>query len=282
VAHNTWKMTYALEGFEQGVSPSPSARGTHNNVSAKAMGSVATGKEEYAVVKKHFIKHMNHAMVYCDDPLHREISRFLNDDLTKFPLWKYLKFNVRSGVAQLFRFGWAMWLPVIGLFVALMLLHRFAHMGYIRIMGFFATLTLAIIISMGFYVKSITQEIQRDEDPEPGPPKKSIHTEYPTECITLGLLQFAMFFVCYGVARMICQPWMWELHFWPVFCLTVVAVFSAVLFVWLVAPAIPSFCALQAIPPYVDADNLEQMRHIAEMMSKGESTGMTPRPPAQV
>ena len=33
---------------------------------------------------------------------------------------------------------------------------------------------------------------------------------YNTESIALGALQFTMFVVCYGVARMICQPWMWQ------------------------------------------------------------------------
>merc|ERR1719199_2111469 len=108
---------------------------------------------------------------------------------------------------------------------------------------------------------------ESEEVDAPGTPRKekhSIHNDYPTERILLGALQFSLFFVCYGVARMICQPWMWELHFWPVLILTIVALLSAFLFVWLVSPAIPSFCALQSIPPYVDPGNLETMLHIAE------------------
>lgn len=134
-------------------------------------------------------------------------------------------------------------------------------------MSFFFV-TLAIIVGVAFYNKSVVKEIEAEKEPAPGPKKKSIHTEYPTECISLGLLQFAMFVVCYGVARMICQPWMWELHFWPVLCLSIGALLSAILFVHLVAPGIPSFCALQALPPYVDHENLETMLYIAKGVSR--------------
>lgn len=88
-----------------------------------------------------------------------------------------------------------------------------------------------------------------------------------TEIFILGLLQFSLFFVCYGVARMICQSWMWELHFWPVLVLTIVALVSALLFVWFIAPAIPSFCAAMAMPPYVDRDNIQCMKNVASSSS---------------
>merc|ERR1719207_393975 len=102
--------------------------------------------------------------------------------------------------------------------------------------------------------------------------KKSIHETLNTEGIALGALQFTMWVLGYGVARMICQPWMWELHFWPVLTLTILALVSAALFVWLVAPAIPSFCALESIPPYVDHENLRTMLQIAatvELSARG-------------
>merc|ERR1719254_456977 len=84
---------------------------------------------------------------------------------------------------------------------------------------------------------------------------KSIHETISTETVMLCALQFAMFFVCYGIARMICQPWMWELHFQLVSCLAAISIVSALLFIWLVAPAIPVFAAVMSLPPYVDAKN---------------------------
>jgi len=91
-----------------------------------------------------------------------------------------------------------------------------------------------------------------------------------SELVVLGLLQFSLFFVCYGVARMICQSWMWELHFWPVLVLTVTALISAFLFVWFIAPAIPAFCAAMAMPPYVDSENLKCMLHVVNNPGSSE------------
>jgi hypothetical protein len=189
-------------------------------------------------------------------------------------------------------------LPVICSFFIFMLCHRFAHMGYVRIMTFFTLVTFVIIGFMGYYTKSLGSQIQKGmeadsgkensetlinesmepaKDPSPKQEWKSIHETISTETVMLCSLQFAMFFVCYGVARMICQPWMWELHFWPVFCLTCAALFSAFLFVWLVSPAIPNFCAAMAMPPhYVDPDNLRMMRQVAASVNRKAQGLLTP------
>lgn len=190
--------------------------------------------------------------------------------MSEFPLWMYLKINVRKTVARFFKFNIQMWLPVIGLFLVFMLCHRFAHMGYVRIMGFFTLLMLGVIVGISWFTKSVAKEIQKGEpDTERLQHKeKSIHEMYNTESLALSALQFVMFVVCYGVARMICQPWMWELHFWPVLSLTIVALLCAFLFVWLVAPAIPSFCAAMAVPPYVDDYNLGIMQTVAESVER--------------
>merc|ERR1719353_2202097 len=90
-----------------------------------------------------------------------------------------------------------------------------------------------------------------------------VYTRRSVLSFVLGLLEFCLFFVCYGVARMICQPWMWELHFWPVFFLTIVAIVSAALFVFVVAPGIPSFICVMAMPPYVDPYNMKIIKQVA-------------------
>lgn len=273
VAHDARIMTSELEEFENKASGSSQAAERKKKMSAATMGTVAETANDFVLVKRHFQNHMEHEIKYNDNPGYKEISAMLNDDLTKFPLWMYLKMNVRESISVFFKFDWRLWLPIIGLFVVFMLLHRFAHMGYVRIMGFFAMMTLALIIVMGCFTKSIAREIHNVDEVEAGPRKKSIHEDYNTESIALCLLQFAMFVVCYGVARMICQPWMWELHFWPVFSLTLLALFSAFLFVWLVSPAIPRFCAAMAMPPYVDADNLQQMHAVASSVQGVVRTG---------
>merc|ERR1719263_2443852 len=126
-----------------------------------------------------------------------------------------------------------------------------------------------MICGMGLLNKHVLARIHHKDGQEehslPETPRSaSVHERYNTESIVLGLLQFSLFFVCYGVARMICQPWMWELHFWPVLVLTIVAMLGACLFVILVAPSIPSFLCAMAMPPYVDHHNLQMMKVVAE------------------
>jgi hypothetical protein len=186
-----------------------------------------------------------------------------------FPLNEYLTLNVRLVVPFMFRFGWVMWLPVICLFMTLLLLHRFAHMGYVRIICFFAAVVLLLILGMVWFCRRIEKDIGGFSSLKDLPKEESIHNRYPTEVIFLGILQFCLFFTCYGVARMICQTWMWELHFWPVLCLTLVAAVSAALFVWLVAPTIPAFVIALALPPYIDGSNWDQVKYVAKKVSAG-------------
>merc|ERR1719498_1219030 len=89
--------------------------------------------------------------------------------------------------------------------------------------------------------------------------EQSLHTSYDTEGIVIKLLQFTVFFTTYGIARMICQPWMWQMHFWPVLYLTIAAFILVIAFMVLAAPGIPSFCAVMALPPYVNPVNLKVM-----------------------
>jgi len=269
VAHDTFHFTKSLDEFEdysmihqRSNLESPKRLDIIKMAAANVMGTIAKDSSEYAAVKEHFVKHMTKEAVTEGDSLHKEIVKSVGGDFDRFPLSKYLRFSVRLGVAELFHFGWAMWLPVICLFITLTLLHRFAHLGYVRIMGFFALMTLALIFGISWYSKRVAKEIHDDKEAVAG------QHSLVEQGTLLQLLQFVLFVMCYGVARMICQPWMWELHFWPVLGLTIVAVVSAGLFVWLVAPGIPSFVALQSIPPYLDDTDLETMLYIAKGVSR--------------
>jgi hypothetical protein len=202
------------------------------------------------------------------DPHLKDVFHSLGGNWYAFPLADYLTLNVRLVVPFMFNFGWVMWLPTICLFVTLMLLHRFAHMGYVRIISFFAVLVLLLILGMAWFCHRLEVHIGDYKELKDLPKEKSIHNYLPTEVIFLGVLQFCLFFTCYGVARMICQTWMWELHFWPVLCLTIVAAVSAVLFVCLVAPTIPQFVAAMALPPYVGERNWEQVQYVAQKVKR--------------
>jgi len=270
VAHEMNTLTNQMEALEEasprrsGRTPTVvSPRTWKNHMAHHSMGSIVATGEIYERIVSNFATVMNkHAVTDTNDQVLKDVSRLVSDDFTNFPLSKYLKLNMRVVGVELFTFSWTMWMPVIALFMCLMLLHRYAHMGYVRIMGVAAVVVLLMIISMAYFTKGIVNKCTEQSDKETVH-KKTVHENESTEEVALGLLQFALFFLCYGVARMICQPWMWELHFWPVFTLTIVAILSAAIFVLVVAPGIPSFICAMALPPYVDPYNMMIMKHVA-------------------
>jgi hypothetical protein len=219
-----------------------------------SLGPINT-TEEYKMQLKHFQDAMKAILETSTDEEIIKLKEEVGSSLDRFPLSMYLTLCVRINVAKMFFFGWVMWLPTIGLFLALCLLHRFAHMGYVRIMGMFGIVVLLILGYMAYLTSSI-------KSPKPSGKEPQRIRKMSMEIVVLCLLQFSLFFVCYGVARMMCQSWMWELHFWPVLALTVLASISAVLFMWFIAPAIPIFCAAMAMPPYVDSGNVQCMRNV--------------------
>jgi len=240
----------------------------------RAMGVVQWGKH-FHDVQKYFVNNISRQMTARDDPELKEISRTINDDWNNFPLSQYLKLHVRMNGVGLFSFSWSMWLPTICLFLCLMLLHRFAHMGYIRIMGFAAVLVLFMVAGIVYLNRTVTENMfatagAEEDQAAPEEPVKdlSIHEKWPTQTIVLNFLQFALFFVCYGTARMICQPWMWELHFWPVLILSIVAVITAAIFCVFVAPSLPSFLCVMSLPPYVSPHDKGMMKVCASSFNK--------------
>jgi len=225
----------------------------------KSMWSAIQTTEDYENQLKSLQTAMTTILDNSSDEDMQHVKAEIGSSLDRFPLHMYLTLCVRMNVAKMFFFGWVMWLPTIALFLALCLLHRFAHMGYIRIMSFFG---IAVALLIGYMAYSINHIKSQASSKVAQPTGKERVSKVSTELVVLGLLQFSLFFVCYGVARMICQTWMWELHFWPVLVLSICALISAFLFVWFIAPAIPSFCAAMAMPPYVDSGNIQCMLHV--------------------
>merc|ERR1719436_1832603 len=70
------------------------------------------------------------------------------------------------------------------------------------------------------------------------------------------VLHYCLLFMAYGVARMICQPWMWELHFYPVLGFAALSLTMALVFALVIAPMLPVFAAVMAMPPHLDEPNL--------------------------
>lgn len=191
----------------------------------------------------------------------------------EFPLSTYLITNMHLNMAKLFEFGYHIWVLVMLTFVTFAFCHRLLFMGYIRIMIFFTLISILSVFAMGWFTHSIATFKDRAE--VRGHDAESPHTKYHTEAVVLRAMKFALFFQCYGIARMVLQGWMWQLHFWPVLCLTITAFVLAVCFVVFVAPAIPNFCLAMAMPPYINPVNLKIMLHTLHEDDKEKATYAT-------
>merc|ERR550532_945047 len=104
-------------------------------------------------------------------------------------------------------------------------------MGYIRIMAsFFAGLVviLALMVKWIHHIACNTRDVTSGDkdtaDEELILGGHWVHQHMSTETVILCCLHYLLFFMCYGASRMICQPWMWVLHFQPVLCLTILCV----------------------------------------------------------
>jgi hypothetical protein len=272
VAYEVAQLTSSLHGLE--MKDHVYVRKRTVPVPSASASALVESETQFDSFKAHFVTQMGKEMQNVSSPEYNEINRLLGNRLDKFPLSMYLRMNVRHTACNLFSMSWSMWLPVVAAFVCLMCLHRFFHMGYIRIMVCFSTFLLTMFVLMGYRIKSMIKSIEDGEEIT----SSAIHQQINTEAVWMNTLQFTLFFVCYGIARTICQPWMWELHFWPVLCLCIVAAISAILFVCFVAPMIPAFCAVMAMPPYVDPVNIEMMLMVSREATL-LTTAVLPRTP---
>jgi len=208
----------------------------------------------------------------------QKVTDLYKGDWGSFPMSEYMIMSVHINTQSMFEFAWYLWLPVVICFLCFSGFHRFWHMGYLRIMMFFTIFALVLIAVVTFYVARVGRNLHSDEtgnhhvqidtDDDTDDDGSSVHKRFNTEFVVLKSLQFAMFFQVYGVARMIGQPWMWELHFWPVLGLSTLALVWATLFILMIAPVIPSFCAVMAVPPYVNTDNVKLMLFTCQVEEK--------------
>jgi len=251
--------------------------GSARSAGRRVMGQLSLSGEGAQTTEHHFVSSMQKELDNRQDPEMEEIARLLDHDIRKFPLWKYLLLNVRLNSLCLFEFSWAMWLPVICTFLCFTLLHRFAHMGYVRIMCFFIFLTLSMIGAMAMYLKALGKHLAVEEEADQDHAVISWNVKLAQQFnVTYAILccfQFCLMFLCYGAARMVCQPWMWKLHFWTVLTLTILTAVQAFLFITMVSPAIPCLSASMALPPFLNPSNFAVMLHIAR-----QATGNTDIP----
>jgi hypothetical protein len=223
-----------------------------------AVGShsfLASSPTEFSEMKKFFL-----TQVDKDEDLKREIFSS-QGEIAHFPLWAYLRANVRQGTDVFFRFGIVPWSLMIVTFVAFMYLHYYKHMGYIRIMTFFLMLLVVQLLLVRWFVNKTVANLK---NPDMISNKETIHNRINTEGIIAISVWFNLFILCYGISRVVCQPWMWELHFWVVTYLTIFTCIIAFCFCYYIAPTFPLFFAAMSLPPFIDPENIATMKNVLE------------------
>jgi len=185
-------------------------------------------------------------------------------DSKNFSFWKYLRANVRSTSGSLMQFGPFMWIPILLTFGIFVLLHGWAHMGYIRIMIFFFFALVATFAFMTWVIIAVNKENADVVGSRSGTSQERTPMLARSARFSIWAMAFALFFLCYGAARTFCQPWLWELYFNTLLCLTLATVLICAVFVVWLAPLVPSFTASLALPPYVEASQVKGMKEVLE------------------
>jgi hypothetical protein len=180
----------------------------------------------------------------------------LDDD---FSLGCYLSICVHLYTDHILRPRTIFWIVAWCTFLIFSLFHRFAHIAYVRIMSFFAVLLASILLGMvvvvGRQIKKMHDWHEMDESEQN---KMFLHasTHHKEEGVSL-LLQFSLFFLCYGFVRMASAPWLWHIYFYNVLILSCVFLGVMFFFAMYLAPLIPVFYAAMSIPPNVSIKTVD-------------------------
>lgn len=248
------------------------AKAGNHGQGAESRFRIMANVSQFLAVRSYFI-----ASIKADEHMknHFGPAKMASLDENTFPFWLYMRLNVRQTIDHMYIFGLTVWFTILVTFGALLYLHFVWHLGYVRIMGFFAIQLVIIFVGMVYWIVSVNGNTKKqisDVYDASGSLSQRARmvgiTDVNTEGIVIFMLHYVLFFLCYGASRMICQPWMWELHFWPVLCLTIFTVISTLVFCFLIAPLIPTFAAAQALPPYVDESNMILILEVMESEMK--------------
>jgi len=250
----TWNA-YETDAMPLSPKNSQSAAMSHTMSSKLKRGpTLMGGPFEFSQMRSYFLEEV------AKYPRIKDKLAVLECDSTgNFPFGAYLSVNVRLYTDDILQLTYGFWLASWVTFGVFALLHRFAHMAYVRIMLFVSLLLVAVLLGMYFVVMStsrhMTEWVDGEED-EKELKSAAAHNHW----ISL-LLQYTLFFLCYGFVRMVTAPWLWHIYFYNVLMLT--CIFAAVLlaFAAYLAPLIPVFYAAMSIPPNISETDLDVIVH---------------------
>lgn len=223
--------------FEQGCAPT--TRSGFSQV------SIVSDDDEYSMMKNYFDETSQH-----------------NEGPT-FQFWLYLSLNVRHNMTDIYNVKVLTWFVFLLTFLCFLFLHRYWHVSYIHLFVVFGVLDLllfgAMIALLSQEKKWLQTMTQRSSQQSGGEHKPSIHERYPTESWVCIAIQILLFFLCYGIARILCSPWTWLFYFWTALGIVVVFLLFSVVFRIYLAPLIITFMAIMSLPPYQDDENKKML-----------------------
>lgn len=192
-----------------------------------------------------------------------EMHRMKVDDV-----WNYLRMSVRDVVDYMLVFGFRAWCSFFFTYIIIACLHRFFHWSYIIVFlafSFLAGAYFTIMVGIVLQARSNIQAYAEAARLSASTPRVMAHDQVWLRYLRtyLGqLLQYNLYFLCFGAARMLAQRYMWQMHIYTVLVIAGLTLSFIVVFNVLIAPLIPTFAAAFALPPYIDKE------HIAEMNAR--------------
>lgn len=224
---------------------------------SRSMVSLVTDEEEYFIMKEQFMNGIN------AHPDLEQQAGWINEDTFQF--WLYLALNVRHNMTNIYCIRILTWVLLLLTFICFCFFHLYLHMAWIRLWCFFAALLALMFLFMAYKVKQRVVEL--DTQADTGNVKsfqgESLHEKYNTERMAGTFLQFTIFFLCYGVARIIVSPWLWTYEFWTAVLACVLLIIFAFLFRLFCAPLLVIFIVIMALPPHIDPGNLAVLHEVA-------------------
>lgn len=235
---------------------------------SRSMVSLVTDEEEFLILKDQFATGIS-----AHPDLQAEAAVINSPD---FKFWLYLALNVRHNMTNIYMIKIITWIALLIFFILFCFLHLYAHMAWIRLFAFFGSIMVLAFLFM-FYkvfgrVKELDEEADRKDVKEFKAKGDSFEERYNTEAWMGTLLQFVIFFCCYGVARIIVSPWLWTYYFWTALLCVIGFLVFLFLFRMFCAPLLVVFMVIMALPPHLDPINLAILKEV-QVLSK-ENIGM--------
>jgi len=229
------------------------------------------GDTEFQQIKNYFVENSQRY------PNHKRALEELQPLSMTFPFQEFLSMSVRLSIDHLLELTAIFWITAWLTFAGFLLLHRFAHIAYVRIMSFFVVLLIGVLAGMSRHVHDSTRLMldwhKKDaaEQEQQMKAAEELAQKWDQARLLSYLLQWTLFFLCYGFVRMLTAPWLWQIYFYTVLFLTLSSLAMMWFFAAWMAPLVPVFYAGMSIPPTISEGDVRKvvktMKHKASLQT---------------